>query len=93
MADKLTFDFDAVTSRMLIEFKERTGSSLMAVADDKGDFDLRSMDEKLIAGFIWLALRMSGKPDATWDDALDTPFTSLEFSREEPDPTSAGNES
>lgn len=105
MTDKLTFDFDAVTPRMLVDFKAKTGTSLMSLVNGDEDdadsepgeieFDLSKMDEELIAGFIWLALRMSGKPDATWDEALDTPFTSLDFVDEdgEPDPSSASSES
>lgn len=93
MTDKLTFDFDAVTPRMLVDFKKQTGTSLMSLVEDDG-LDLSSLDEELIAGFIWLALRMSGQPDATWDQALDTPFTALEFAEDvEPDPTNASSES
>lgn len=94
MTDSPTFNFDAVTPRMLIDFKAKTGTSLMSLVDDGGDIDVSSLDEDLIAGFIWLSLRMSGNPDATWDDALDTPFSTLEFAAEaELDPTSAGNAS
>ena len=94
MSDSLTFDFDAVTPRMLIDFKAKTGHSLMGLVGADGNIDMANMDEELIAGFIWLSLRMSGRPDATWDDALDTPFTSLDFAEaDEPDPTNAGSAS
>lgn len=94
MTDKLTFDFDAVTPRMLVDFKAKTGTSLMSLVEGD-EFDLSKVDEEQMAGFIWLALRMSGQPDATWDEALDTPFTSLDFVDEdgEPDPSSASSES
>lgn len=93
MADALTFDFDAVTPRMLIDFKDKTGTDLMSLAD--GDaFDLAEQTPEVLAGFIWLALRTSGNPETTWDEALDTPFTALQFADPEdaPDPTSAGSE-
>ena len=91
MSDKLTFDFDAVTPRMLLDFKDKTGQSLMGLIGTDGAMNLDDLSEEMIAGIIWLSLRMSGRHDATWDDALDTPFTALDFG-EEPaalDPTSA----
>lgn len=87
------FDFDKVTPRMLVDFKEKTGTSLMALtAGGKQELDLASMDETTVAAFIWIALRMSGRPDATWDEALDTPFSELDLDVDE-DPTNASNES
>lgn len=92
MTDKLTFDFDAVTPRMLIDFKDRAGVSLYALLSDDGTMNLAAMSEEATAGMVWLALRMSGRPDATWDDALDTPFSSLSFAEGgEPDPTNASS--
>lgn len=93
MAQELEFDFDQITTRMLIDFKEKTGTSLMALIDEAGEIDLSNLEEEMIAGCIWLALRMSGQPDATWDQALDMPFTSLQFVQEddEQDPTTAGS--
>lgn len=90
---EITFDFDKVTPRMLLDFKAHTGKSLLALVGD-GDIDITEMDEEVIVGFIWLSLRMSDRPDATWDEALDTPFTSLSFAGDEepPDPTSASSE-
>lgn len=90
MTDTLTFDFDAVTPRMLIDFKAKTGVALMSLVSG-GEFDMSVMSEEVVAGMIWLALRMGGKPDATWDEALDTPFTALNLGGEpvEPDPTTA----
>lgn len=91
---KLTFDFDSVTPRMMIEFKKKTGTSLMSLADKQGNIDVANIGEEVITGFIWLSLRMSGQPDATWDQALDTPFSSLEFAEEDDaDPTSASSAS
>lgn len=87
----LSFDFDQVTPRMLLDFKKQTGTALMSLVDDKGDLNMADLSEEQIAGFVWLALRMSGTPDATWDEALDTPFTSLSFEEDEADPTSADN--
>lgn len=89
MSDTLDFDFDQVTPRMLLDFKEKTGVPLFSVVDEKGDVNFSSMSEELVAGFVWLALRMSGHPDATWDDALDTPLARLGATTEdgEPDPT------
>lgn len=94
MADDLTFDFDAVTPRMLVDFKSKTGTDLMALADGD-EFDLTNQTPEVLAGFIWLALRTSGRPDTTWDEALDTPFAALSFAEPEgePDPTSAGSDS
>lgn len=91
MSDALTFDFDAVTPRMMIDFKDKTGVPLMSVVGDDGTVDMSVMSEELVAGMVWLALRMSGRPEATWDDALDTPFSALSQPAEgaEPDPTPA----
>lgn len=93
MAQELQFDFDQITTRMLIDFKEKTGTSLMSLIDDAGEIDMANMSEEMIAGCIWLALRMSDNPDATWDDALDMPFTALQFvgEEDETDPTNASN--
>ena len=89
LSDKLNFDFDAVTTRMLVDFKRETGVSLMSLVTD-GQFNLDNVPEEALAGMIWLALRMDGHPDATFDEALDTPFSSLEFSEgEAADPTPA----
>lgn len=88
MADTLDFDFDAVTPRMLLDFKEKTGVPLFSVVDEKGEVDFTNLSEEIVAGFMWLALRMSGHPDATWDEALDTPLARLdEIGEDEPDPT------
>jgi hypothetical protein len=92
MASPLDFDFDALTPRLLIDFKEKTGKGLMSLVDDDGNVPLGDMDELLVAGFIWIALRMNGNPDATWDQALDTPLASLSKPAGgdvEPDPTNA----
>ena len=88
---ELTFDFDQVTTRMLVDFKDKTGTSLMALVDDDGEVDLTSLSEELIAGFIWLSMRMSGQPEATWDDALDVPIANVDFSdgEDDEDPTNA----
>lgn len=90
MAD-LTFDMDAVTPRMLVDFKAKTGQNLLAVVGE--DVNLEEADPEVITGFIWLALRMGPKPDASWDDALDTPFTALNLDGEgeAPDPTTASS--
>lgn len=95
MADTLTFDFDQVTPRMLIDFKAKTGTSLLGLLDDDGDLALTDVPEEAMAGLIWLALRMSGNPETTWDEALDTPFQSLQFADADGDvdPTSADSAS
>ncbi len=93
MAEKLTFDFDAVTPRMLVDFKRETGVSLMSLVSDTGDIDLGTLPEEALAGMIWLAMRMGGQPDATFDEALDTPFSALELAEDDgtaADPTPAG---
>ena len=89
MSDELDFDFDQVTPRMLLDFKTKTGVPLFSVVDEKGQVDLANMSEELVAGFMWLALRMSGRPEATWDEALDTPLARLGTpgEPETPDPT------
>ncbi len=79
MSDKLTFDFDAVTPRMMIEFRDKTGVSLLSLVGDDGKVDMAAMPDEALAGMIWLAMRMSGRSDATFDDALDTPFSAIEF--------------
>lgn len=89
---EITLDFDKITTRMLLDFKEKTGTSLMSMIDGAGEIDITSMSEETIAGCIWLALRASGSPDATWDEALDMPFTSLQFAEGEQDPTNASSE-
>lgn len=89
VSDKLNFNFDAVTTRMLVDFKRETGVSLMSLVKG-GQFTLEDVPEEALAGFIWLAMRMDGHPDATFDEALDIPFSRLELSEEdEADPTSA----
>lgn len=88
MADPLTFDFDSVTPRMLVDFEDKVGQSLTSFLSDKGTLDMLDMPSAALCGFVWLSLRMSGQPDATWDDALDTPFASLEFAEERPTPAS-----
>lgn len=92
MADStLDLDFDRVTPRMLIDFKEKSGRSLMAMFED-GDLDPSKLDEVTVAALIWIVMRMD-RPDATWDEALDAPFNSLSFAKAELDPTNAGNAS
>lgn len=90
----LTFDFDAVTPRMMVEFREHVGVSLMSLVSN-GEVDMSAMPDEAVAGMIWLALRMSGQPDATFDQALDTPLSSLSFGGDEvtPDPTPASSAS
>lgn len=94
MADALNFDFDAVTPRMLVDFKEKTGADLLTVFDGaaEGQMDLSKLDSLVLAGIIWVAMRMSGYPEATWDEALDTPLSRLDLSGgEAEDPTSASS--
>lgn len=94
MADAaLTFDIDSITPRMMVDFKRETGRSVMDLIE-KG-LDLQTLDELCLAGVIWLALRMSGRPDATFDEALDTPFSVLDAvdasgGDDAADPTPAG---
>lgn len=87
----LTFDFDKVTPRMLDDFERESGSSLFSFMDGD-DIDLTKLSGKALAGVIWLALRTSGQPDATFDQAMDTPVTSIQMA-DEPDPTNASNAS
>lgn len=88
---ELTFDFDSLTGRMLEDFERKTGVSLLAMAGDKNELDLSSMPMTAISGIIWLALKMSGYPDATYDDARDIPLAKLSFVEEPPaDPPSPG---
>lgn len=89
--DAVTFDLDAVTPRMLIDFKRVTGVSLLELEWGEDGIDLTALGEEVIAGVVWLALRMSGRAEATYDDALDTPFTILTSAiPDEVDPTPAG---
>lgn len=91
MADALTFDVDKVTPRMLVDFKAKTGVNLLGLFDQQKPEDLLNGDPEVIAGLIWIAKRMGGEPDATWEDALDTPFSSLDLSGSDAaaDPTTA----
>jgi hypothetical protein len=74
------FDLGQVTGRMLIDFRVATGMSLMSFVDaDEGELDISSLTEEALVGVIWLGLRMSGRPDATFDDALDIPFDALDL--------------
>lgn len=73
----IPFDLDAVTPRMLIDFREATGVSLMALVDEELELDLKAIPEEAIGGVVWLALRMGGQPEATYEEALDTPFTRI----------------
>jgi hypothetical protein len=89
MSDELVFNADAVTPRMLIDFKEKTGLSLFAIWEGDG-IELDKAEPEVIAAVIWLALRMSGQPEATWEQAVDTPFSSLSMGEPAaPDPTNA----
>lgn len=81
--ETLTFNFDAITPRMMMDFRSETGTSIMDLATEEGVVDMSSVSPEVMAGIVWLALRMSGRPDATWDEALDTPFASLEFDEDE----------
>lgn len=86
----MVFNFDQVTPRMLVDFKNATGVSLLSMMGEDGSLNLGEASEECIAGIVWLSLRMSGHPDATFDDALDTPFVSIVGSEpQEPDPTNA----
>lgn len=89
MTTQLTFDIEAVTTRMLVDFKRETGVEFMSVAEQ--GIDPSKMEAVVLAGVIWLAMRMSGHPDATFDDALDVPITSLEMGDVPEDPTKASN--
>lgn len=89
MTETLVFDFDAVTPRMMLDFKEKTGLDVLSLAGD--GVDVSEMPVEAIAGMVWLAMRMSGRPDATWDEALDTPLSTLAFDEDDDtaDPTTA----
>lgn len=83
-ATTVAFDFDAVTTRMLIDFKRETGASLLELVDEEtGALNLDGVAEEVVGGVIWLGLRMSGRPDATYDEALDIPVTALDFTEED----------
>lgn len=90
------FNIDAVTSRMLIDFKRVTGTNLFdVVGDGATPVNFEDLEPELVSGFVWLAMRMSGHPDATYDEALDYPIASLSKleqseADEVEDPTSAG---
>ena len=68
---------------MLVDFKRVTGSNLTEIAA----MDPSTLEPEVLAGLIWLAMRMSGQPDATYDDALDIPFTSLDLGETPEDPS------
>lgn len=88
----IEFDLDKVTPRMLVDFKDKTGTNLLGLFRDGSEFAIADMDPETLTGLIWVALRMSSAPDATWDDALDTPFQDLEFAEDgDDDPTSASD--
>lgn len=92
---ELQFDIDSVTPRMLVDFHEKTGTDLMKLFSGES-FNTADLDALQLAGLVWLALRMNGQPQATWDDALDTPITSLGFGDAPaeavpPDPTPASS--
>lgn len=90
--ETISFDPNAITPRMMVDFKRETGHSLMGLVEQ--GFDLTGLPEEVLAGVIWIAMRMSGRPDATFDEALDTPIASLGFDAEDDDadPTSASTE-
>lgn len=88
MTTQLSFDLDSVTPRMLVDFKAKTGANLLTLFDGDG-IDLTKAEPEVLAGVIWLALRMSN-PAATWEEALDSPFSVLDLDGTEaapPDPT------
>lgn len=92
VVEPLPFDLDAVTPRMLIDFKRETGVSLMSLVDGELELDIKTVPEEAIAGIVWLALRMGDDPDVSFEAALDTPFTRVLAAAEvdAEDPTSAG---
>jgi len=91
---EVTFDVDKLTPRLLGEFAEQTGVELMSLVDKAGEIDMQRLGSKELAGCIWLAMRTSGRDDATFEQALDTPLSALTFSDdEEPDPTPASGPS
>lgn len=93
MPDKFAFDFDKVTSRMLDDFERETGTSLFEFMVADG-LDVSKLSGKSLAGVIWLAMRTSGQPDATFEDAMDTPVVLFDVhGGAEVDPTPAGSES
>lgn len=73
-APELAFNLDGCTPRMLLDFREKAGVSLMSFVDAEGGLDLSSLTEEAIAGVVWLALRMKD-PATTYEQALDVPFT------------------
>ena len=93
MADEeLQFDLDTVTPRMLVEFMAHTGVNLLSLVNASGELDMAdiaALDPKVLAGIVWLSLKMSGHPDATFDEALDVPLASLVgiVASEPPDPS------
>lgn len=90
--EKLTLNVDLITPRHMVDFRRETGVSLMGLIET--GFDLKGLPDEVIAGVIWIAMRLGGRPDATFDEALDTPFTALDLSEDEAadvDPTSASS--
>lgn len=69
----LAFDMDGVTPRMLIDFREATGTSLMSFVSEDGELDLSAVTEEALAGVVWLQLRMTDA-EVTYEQALDVPF-------------------
>lgn len=94
---KHTLKLEMVTGRMLKEFADHTGESLLTLGEQwgksDGEIDISSLDVDVLVGLIWLAMKMSGSPDATWEDALDESIVNLVFDvdagggQEDQDPT------
>lgn len=80
---ELVFNFDTITPRHMLEFKKRTGKSLleMVSSGQLGEgIDLSSMDEEVVVGIIYVSRLSAGEPvgDETWEKSMDTPFSALQ---------------
>lgn len=95
MTDKYTFDDEGLTGEMLEDFEEITGTSFFSFADPtSGEIDMSNFSGKAMSALMWLAMRMSGLPDATFDEARKEPLGKLALGEEaEVDPTDASSAS
>ena len=88
MAGKYTFDPDALTGELMEDFAEHVGAELFSFMGENGELDRRNLTGKAMSGVMWVAMRMSGRDDVTWEEARRTPFAELaDAEKAEPDPT------
>lgn len=63
-----------LTNRDMLIFEDAVGKGLDEVFDGSG----RQLTSRESLAVWWLGMRMSGRPDLTWEQVLDMPITEME---------------